>query len=52
MCAYYLARYEFKGSQIIYYLMLAGLTFPVFLAVVPLFHDAARTSGCSTPSPG
>ncbi len=37
MCAYYLARYEFKGSQIIYYLMLAGLTFPVFLAVVPLF---------------
>ncbi len=38
MCAYYLARYEFKGSQIIYYLMLAGLTFPVFLAVVPLFQ--------------
>lgn len=37
MCAYYLARYEFRGSQIIYYLMLAGLTFPVFLAVVPLF---------------
>lgn len=37
MCAYYLAHYEFKGSQIIYYLMLAGLTFPVFLAVVPLF---------------
>ncbi|WP_291384070.1 ABC transporter permease subunit [Devosia sp.] len=37
MCAYYLARYEFKGSQIIYYLMLAGLTFPIFLAVVPLF---------------
>ena len=38
MCAYYLARYEFKGSQIIYYLMLAGLTFPIFLAVVPLFQ--------------
>ena len=38
MCAYYLARYEFKGSQIIYYLMLAGLTFPIFLAVVPLFN--------------
>jgi ABC-type glycerol-3-phosphate transport system permease component len=38
MCAYYLARYEFKGSRIIYYLMLAGLTFPIFLAVVPLFQ--------------
>ncbi len=37
MCAYVLARYPFKGSQVIYYLMLAGLTFPIFLAVVPLF---------------
>ena len=37
MCAYVLARYQFKGSQLIYYLMLAGLTFPIFLAVVPLF---------------
>jgi len=38
MCAYALARYQFRGSQVIYYLMLAGLTFPVFLAVVPLFN--------------
>jgi len=38
MCAYVLARYQFKGSQVIYYLMLAGLTFPIFLAVVPLFN--------------
>ena len=38
MCAYVLARFEFKGSQVIYYLMLAGLTFPIFLAVVPLFN--------------
>jgi ABC-type glycerol-3-phosphate transport system permease component len=37
MCAYVLARYEFRGSNIIYYLMLAGLTFPIFLFVVPLF---------------
>jgi len=37
MCAYVLARYEFRGSRIIYYLMLAGLAFPIFLAVVPLF---------------
>jgi N-acetylglucosamine transport system permease protein len=37
MCAYVLARFEFFGSRAIYYLMLAGLTFPVFLAIVPLF---------------
>jgi N-acetylglucosamine transport system permease protein len=37
MCAYVLARFEFPGRRFIYYLMLAGLTFPVFLAIVPLF---------------
>lgn len=37
MCAYVLARFEVPGSRVVYYLMLAGLTFPVFLAIVPLF---------------
>ncbi|BDZ49607.1 sugar ABC transporter permease [Frondihabitans sucicola] len=37
MCSYVLARFEFRGNRAIYYLMLAGLTFPVFLAIVPLF---------------
>ena len=37
MCAYVLARFAFPGSRFIYYLMLAGLTFPIFLAIVPLF---------------
>ncbi|MBG0740818.1 carbohydrate ABC transporter permease [Paeniglutamicibacter antarcticus] len=37
MCAYVLARFKFPGSRGIYYLMLAGLTFPIFLAIVPLF---------------
>jgi N-acetylglucosamine transport system permease protein len=37
MCAYVLARFKFPGARLIYYLMLAGLTFPVFLAIVPLF---------------
>jgi len=37
MCAYVLARFVFPGSKAIYYLMLAGLTFPIFLAIVPLF---------------
>ena len=39
MCAYVLARFEFPGSRVIYYLMLAGLTFPIFLAIVPLFFS-------------
>ncbi len=37
MCSYVLARFQFFGRRAIYYLMLAGLTFPVFLAIVPLF---------------
>ncbi|GAB2593900.1 carbohydrate ABC transporter permease [Pseudactinotalea suaedae] len=37
MCAYVLARFDFFGRRAIYYMMLAGLTFPVFLAIVPLF---------------
>lgn len=37
MCAYVLARFAFPGSRAIYYLLLAGLTFPIFLAIVPLF---------------
>ncbi len=37
MCAYVLARFTFPGSRFIYYLMLAGLTIPIFLAIVPLF---------------
>jgi N-acetylglucosamine transport system permease protein len=37
MCSYVLARFQFFGSRAIYYLMLAGLTFPIFLAIVPLF---------------
>jgi N-acetylglucosamine transport system permease protein len=37
MCAYVLARFAFPGARFIYYAILAGLTFPVFLAIVPLF---------------
>src|SRR5690606_21631137 len=37
--AYILARFEFPGRRLIYYVMLAGLTFPVFLAIVPLFFQ-------------
>lgn len=37
MCSYVLARFEFRGSRAIYYMLIAGLTFPIFLAVIPLF---------------
>src|SRR4249920_1897533 len=37
MSSYVLARFTFPGSRALYYLMLAGLTFPIFLAIVPLF---------------
>ena len=37
MCAYALARFRFPGNRLIYFGMIAGLTFPIFLAVVPLF---------------
>ncbi|MGH3486511.1 MAG: carbohydrate ABC transporter permease [Actinopolymorphaceae bacterium] len=36
MAAYVLARYQFPGSRLIYYLFLIGMTFPLFLAIVPL----------------
>lgn len=37
MAAYVLARFEFPGNRILFYLFMAGLMFPVFLALVPLF---------------
>jgi len=37
MCAYVLARFRFPGRRLIYVMMLGGLTFPVFLVIVPLF---------------
>ena len=36
MVAYVLARYRFFSSRIVYYLFIVGLTFPLFLAIVPL----------------
>jgi N-acetylglucosamine transport system permease protein len=37
MAAYVLARYPFPGNRLIFYVFLAGMMFPVFLALVPLF---------------
>lgn len=37
LVAYCLARYQFRGNRLIYYTLVAGMLFPVFLALVPLF---------------
>ncbi|OUC94355.1 carbohydrate ABC transporter permease [Streptosporangium minutum] len=37
MAAYVLSRYAFPGNRAIYFLFVSGMTFPVFLALVPLF---------------
>ncbi|MEU4782035.1 carbohydrate ABC transporter permease [Micromonospora sp. NPDC023633] len=42
--AYVFARYEFRGKQVVYYLFVGGLMFPVFLALVPLFF-VVRNAG-------
>ena len=40
MTAYALSRFSFFGNRVIYYLLLSGMMFPVFLALVPLFFVA------------
>ena len=51
MTAYVLARYEFPGRQFITYGFMAGMTFPVFLALVPLFF-LVKTVGLIDTLPG
>src|SRR5215212_1599165 len=51
MSAYVLARFSFPGNRALYYLMLAGLTFPIFLAIVPLFF-VLRGIGLLNTLPG
>src|SRR5215210_8192302 len=51
MSAYVLARFQFPGSRLLYYAMLAGLTFPIFLAIVPLFF-MLRNIGLLNTLPG
>jgi N-acetylglucosamine transport system permease protein len=43
MAAYVLARYRFIGNRVIYYFFIAGLAFPVFLALSPLFFVVKNT---------
>ncbi|GHH84875.1 sugar ABC transporter permease [Streptomyces sulfonofaciens] len=38
MAAYVLARFEFPLNRFVYYLFVGGMSFPVMLALVPLFY--------------
>lgn len=51
MMAYALARFRFPGRFIIHKLVLAGMTFPIFLAVVPLFFTL-QSVGLLNTRPG
>jgi N-acetylglucosamine transport system permease protein len=51
MAAYVLARYEFPGNRVIYYLFLSGLTLPIYLAAVPL-HQGVFNTGIVFPPLG
>lgn len=50
MAAYVLARFSFPGNRFLYYLFMAGMTFPVFLAVVPLFFLVKNVGLLGTPT--
>lgn len=51
LVAYALARYEFRGNRVIYYVFVAAMFFPVFLALVPLFF-VVRQLGLLGTYPG
>ncbi|MBQ0986562.1 carbohydrate ABC transporter permease [Streptomyces sp. F63] len=38
MAAYVLARFDFPGNRFLYFLFIGGMSFPVILALVPLFY--------------
>ena len=38
MAAYVLARFDFPGNRFIYFLFVGGMSFPIILALVPLFY--------------
>ena len=42
MAAYVLARFEFKGRNLVYYLFLSGLIIPMQLILIPLFFQFSR----------
>ena len=48
MAAYVLARFPFPGTRFIFYLFMAGMLFPVFWALIPLFFLVKSLNMLST----
>ena len=48
MAAYVLARFKFPGNRALFYMFMAGMLFPIFLALVPLFFLAKDLSLLNT----
>ncbi|MEU5868616.1 MULTISPECIES: carbohydrate ABC transporter permease [unclassified Nonomuraea] len=51
MGAYIFARFEFRLKNVLYYFFIAGMTFPVFMALVPLFF-VVQNLGLGNSLPG
>jgi N-acetylglucosamine transport system permease protein len=51
MTAYVIARYTFPGRDVLYYAFVAGMAFPIFLALVPLYF-VVRNLGLIGTYPG
>ncbi|GHH81342.1 carbohydrate ABC transporter permease [Streptomyces capitiformicae] len=48
MAAYVLARFDFPGNRFIYFLFIGGMSFPIILALVPLFYVMQNLSLLNT----
>lgn len=48
MAAYILARFEFPGKRFIYFMFVGGMSFPIILALVPLFFVMKNMSLLNT----
>ncbi|MEE1756507.1 carbohydrate ABC transporter permease [Streptomyces sp. SP18CS02] len=48
MAAYVLARFDFPGNRFLYFLFVGGMSFPVMLALVPLFFVMDNTGLLNT----
>lgn len=48
MVAYVLARFDFPGNRFLYFLFIGGMSFPIILALVPLFYVMGNTGLLNT----
>ena len=48
MAAYVLARFDFPGNRFVYFLFIGGMSFPIILALVPLFYVMQNLSLLNT----